>query len=119
MILGTGIDIIEIDRIKKAIDRWGDHFLHHVFLDEEIAYARKHKSPTQHFAVRFAAKEAVFKAIGNDPSVTWKDIKIMNDSFGKPYCIFRNKKFDKRIIISLSHSKYYAVANAIITDEKT
>ena len=64
MTLGTGIDIIEIERIEKAIDRWGDNFLKHVFNDEEIDYAKNHKFPMQHYAARFAAKEAVFKAKG-------------------------------------------------------
>ena len=65
-ILGTGIDIIEIDRIQKAIERWGDHFLTHVFTAEEIKYAKKNKFPAQHFAARFAAKEAVLKAVGDN-----------------------------------------------------
>jgi len=115
MILGTGIDIIEIDRIKKAIDRWGDHFLNHVFTKDEINYAQKYKYPTQHFAVRFAAKEAIFKAVGDDPSLSWKDMNILNDALGKPYCEFTNIKFKHNIVISLSHSRHYAVANAIIT----
>jgi len=115
MILGTGIDIIEIDRIQKAIDRWGDNFLNHVFLKEEIDYALKHKFPTQHFAVRFAAKEAVFKAIGDRPKVTWKDIKVLNDDFGRPICTFSDKSYKNKILISLSHCKNYAIASAIIT----
>jgi len=114
-ILGTGVDIIEIDRIKQAIDRWGDHFLHHVFHKEEIAYARKHKFPMQHFAARFAAKEAVFKAIGNMKDLAWKDMKILNDRYGRPHVVFKRKGFRKKILISISHTKNYAVASAIIT----
>ena len=115
MILGIGTDIIEISRIEKAIKKWGDNFLSHVFCDEEIEYAQKNKFPTQHFAARFAAKEAVFKAIGNNPDIGWKDIKIVNDEFGKPVCTYSDKKFKHKILVSLSHSKNYAVANAIIT----
>ena len=115
MIIGTGIDIIEVARIEKAIERWGDNFLKHVFTDDEIAYAQNNKNPAQHFAARFAAKEAVFKAIGNDPDIHWKDIKVVNDSYGKPCCIFKDNHFKYKISISLSHTKNYAVANAIIS----
>lgn len=115
MILGTGIDIIEIERIKQAVERWGDQFLRHVFLDNEIEYAQKHKSPIQHYAVRFAAKEAVFKAVGTDPHLSWKDIRIVHDEHGRPQAIVKDGRFKHKIYLSLSHSKQYAVASAIIT----
>jgi holo-[acyl-carrier protein] synthase len=113
-ILGIGTDIIEISRIEQAVERWGDHFLRHVFCDEEIDYARRHKNPTQHFAGRFAAKEAILKAIGDNAHITWKDMKIMNDRNGRPYCIYSDKKFRQRILLSISHTENYAVASAII-----
>ena len=116
MILGTGVDIIEIARIKKAIDRWGDHFLSHIFTEEEIRYAKSCKFPTQHFAARFAAKEAVYKALENHYSrIHWKDIKIKNGKNGKPFCTVNIENFNHHVLISLSHSKHYAVANAIIS----
>jgi len=115
MIIGTGIDIIEIERIQKAIDRWGDNFLRHVFTDEEIEYSKNHKFPTQHFAARFAAKEAVFKAVGDNPHITWKDINVLNDKHGRPCCSLKVKNFRHKIVISLSHTQNYAVASAIIT----
>ncbi len=115
MIFGTGIDIIEIDRLEKAVKRWGDAFLNHVFVKEEIDYAQSHKFPMQHFAARFAAKEAVLKAFGENAHIGWKDIKIINDKNGKPNCVFRDKKFKRKILISISHTKNYAVASAIIT----
>ena len=114
MVLGTGIDIIEIERIKKAIERWGDGFIHHVFNDDEIAYANHHKNPYPYFAGRFAAKEAVFKAVG-DKMMGWKDITITNDLDGKPTCHYRARGFNKKIFLSISHSKNYAVASAIVT----
>lgn len=116
MILGTGIDIIEIERIQKAIDRWGDHFLQHVFTDAEIKYSQKHKNATQHFAARFAAKEAVFKAMDTNAPIDWKDIQILNDANGKPHCTYNDENFKHQIFISISHTKNYAVANAIVTD---
>jgi len=115
-ILGTGIDIIEVDRIAKAIERWGDHFLNHVFCPEEIDYARQHKSPAQHFAVRFAAKEAILKAVGDNSHLVWKDMTILNDKNGKPYCVYNKKKIKNTVHISLSHTQIYAVASAIITE---
>ncbi|MFH1360107.1 MAG: holo-ACP synthase [Candidatus Omnitrophota bacterium] len=118
MIKGSGIDIIEIERIAGAIDRWGDGFLHHVFTDEEIAYARKQRFPNQHFAARFAAKEAVLKAFGDNAHINWKDIQIKNEKSGKPICLFRDKTFKDEILISISHTKNYAVASALITSKE-
>ncbi|MDP8213282.1 MAG: holo-ACP synthase [Candidatus Zapsychrus exili] len=116
MVLGIGTDIIEVQRIKKAIDRWGDNFLKHVFLDEEIEYAQRNKFPAQNFAARFAAKEAVYKALKDKSHISWKDIKILNDESGKPYCIINDKNFKSKVMVSLSHTQNYAVANAIITE---
>ncbi len=115
MIRGIGIDIIEIDRVQKAIDRWGEDFLKHIFNKEEIEYAKGRKFPTQHYAARFAAKEAVYKAFGDNKSLGWKDMTILNDENGKPYCRLKDKNFKDNILISISHTKNYAVANAIIT----
>ncbi len=115
MILGTGIDIIEIERLESAIARWGDDFLKHIFNEEEIEYAKKRKFPAQHYAARFAAKEAVYKAFGDNKSLGWKDMTILNDENGKPYCQLKDENFKDKILISISHTKNYAVANAIIT----
>lgn len=117
MIRGIGTDIIEIDRIDKAIARWGRDFLTHIFTNEEINYCQQFKRPAQHYAVRFAAKEAVYKAVGDNPKLTWKDIEIANDHHGRPHCRIRNHSLQGNVLISLSHSKYYAVANAFITQE--
>jgi holo-[acyl-carrier protein] synthase len=114
MILGHGVDIIEVDRITKAIGRWGDHFLKHVFTDQEIAYAKKRRHPDQHFAARFAAKEAVLKALGENAHVQWTDIEIINQHNGKPLCLYHNEEFTKKIFISMSHTQNYAIASAII-----
>ena len=114
-ITGTGIDIIEISRIEEAIKRWGKDFLNHVFTKEEIDYAGKLRFPAQHFAARFAAKEAVLKAFGDNAHISWKDIQIKNDRNGKPECIYSGKNFKRKILISISHTKNYAVASAIIT----
>ena len=115
MILGTGIDIIEVERIAQSIKKWGDNFLNHVFTPNEIAYAKKNRHPSQHFAARFAAKEAVLKAIGDNSHVNWKDIEISHNKHGRPICVYKDKKFKHKILISVSHTKNYAVASAIIT----
>lgn len=113
MILGTGIDIIEIERIQKALERWGDGFINHVFTPKEIEHAKMYKSPCRYYAGRFAAKEAIFKAMGM-PELSWHDATIVNDASGKPICILKNIKFKHRLLISISHSKDYAVASAIV-----
>ena len=113
MILGTGIDIIEIDRIQKAVDRWGDVFLNYVLTPGEIEYAKKFKFPYRHYAGRFAAKEAIFKAMGL-PHLTWHDVTIINDARGKPLCHFNNMEYKHHLLISISHSRDYAVASAIV-----
>ena len=113
--LTNGIDIIEVSRIEKAIERWQDHFLNHVFCEEEITYSRNQKFPAQHFAARFAAKEAVLKAIGDNGHLHWKDMKIMHDRHGKPYCVLNDQSFSRSISLSISHTQNYAVASAIIS----
>lgn len=112
--VGTGVDITEVRRLKHAVEKWGGSFLNRVFTDNEIKNAKRRTSFYQHLAGRFAAKEAVFKALG-DPQLSWKDVEILNDKRGRPYCTFIDKKNRKvDIQISISHVKTYAVANAII-----
>jgi holo-[acyl-carrier protein] synthase len=117
MIIGIGTDIVEINRIRESINRQGEAFLKKIFCDEEISYAQKSQDPYQHYAARFAAKEAVFKAIGTKAYVAWKKIKIVNDANGKPCCEYLEEDFPYNILISLSHTQDYAVANAIITSK--
>lgn len=113
MITGTGVDIIEISRIRKSVETWGDHFLERIFNPEEIAYAKAHTVPYPHYAGRFAAKEAIYKALG-DKTISWKDMTILNAPDGKPFCRLSNKKSCGSIHLSISHSKYYAVASAVV-----
>ncbi len=115
MLKGIGIDIVEIDRIKKAVKRNGKNFINKVFTSSEIAYCKK-LSGLRYFclAARFAAKEAYTKAIGTGMvGITWKDIEVCNDRSGKPYLKIRGKK-SKNVHVSLSHSENYAVASVII-----
>jgi len=108
---GIGIDLVEIKRLKSAIDKWGDDFLNRVFTKHEIEYSMDKRFPYQHLAARFAAKEAIMKAFGTG-QVSFKDIEIINDKFGKPSCKIHNKK--NKVYLSITHTDKYAVASAII-----
>jgi len=115
MIIGTGVDITEVNRLRKAVEKWGKDFLNRIFTEVELENAKARASIYQHLAGRFAAKEAIFKAI-NSREIGWKDLQILNDKEGKPYCQLLNHKNKKiEIYVSISHVKNYAVANAVIT----
>ena len=108
----TGIDIIEITRIKKAIARWGEAFLYRVYTDSELKLYRR--SPSS-LATRFAGKEAIIKALGK--GFCWREIEILADPNGKPLAYLYGKAQNQadslglsKLAISLSHSKEYAVA---------
>lgn len=117
MIIGTGVDITEVKRLRQAIEKWGAEFTNRVFTQEELENAKERGSFYQHLAGRFAAKEAVFKALGNK-NLNWKDVQILNDKDGRPRCVILNDKAKKvDVHISISHVKNYAVANAIITQK--
>lgn len=119
-IKGIGTDIIEIDRIEKILNRYGQKFLDRLFTVEEQKYCQKHRNFCQHFAGRFAAKEAVAKALGTGISknIIWTDIEIINNEQGKPQVYLsqkiRNEYCDPTIHLSISHAKKYAVATAIL-----
>lgn len=114
-IIGTGVDITEVNRLKKAVEKWGQSFLDRIFTKKELENAKTRGSLYLHLAGRFAAKEAVFKALGN-MKLTLPEVQILNDKTGKPFCeVLNNKAGDFRIHVSISHVKNYAVANAIIT----
>ncbi len=120
MIYGVGIDIIELSRIQVTTDRWGDLFLNKVFTEKELKYSLSKKNPNQHLAARFAAKEAVSKALstGWTGIFRWQDVEVVNDALGKPEVRFfgelREKLADRRVHISLSHSDTVVVAVAVI-----
>lgn len=122
MIKGIGTDIIEIERIKKAL-KIDSGFELRLFSQKEIDYCRSKLKSEIHFAARFAAKEAFFKAMGTGwrDGMKWEEISIRNDTLGKPEIelkgktreIFSRKKM-RKINLSISHTKEYAVAFVII-----
>lgn len=121
MKIKCGTDIIEIDRIKDTIDEMGEKFLNRIFTKEEIRYCEsKNKQKYEHYAARFAAKEAAFKALSfniqNKFSVSWQDIEVANNEQGRPSLNIKNMDLNniESIDISLSHCKNYAVANVTV-----
>src|ERR1035438_9437921 len=123
MIVGTGIDIAEVDRIKAVIERFGRRFLERVFTAEEIRYCESKANKAERYAARFAAKEAGMKAIGTGWSrgVNWRDIEVRRLPGGRPTIVFHGKAaeiFAKlggvRAHLSITHTKQSAMAYVIL-----
>ena len=121
MKIRTGTDIIEISRVKESIESTNEKFCERVYTEKDREYCENKKMQKyQHYAVRFSAKEAVFKAISdeleNKFQISWKDIEILNDEKGRPYVNILNNKIQniEDIDISLSHCKQYAIANVVV-----
>ena len=124
MVKGIGIDIIDVARIKKTTTK-DNRFVEKVYTASEIGYCRSKYRPEEHFAARFAAKEAFFKALGTGwrGGMAWTDISVENDALGKPEIrlsgkaleYFKKKKF-QGLHLSISHTKDYAVAAVVIED---
>jgi holo-[acyl-carrier protein] synthase len=127
VVLGTGIDLVENDRIRDVLSRWDTRFLARVFTPSERAYCESKAFPAQHFAARFAIKEAVAKALrtGIGPHVGWADVEVERDvSTGAPSVRLHGaagryaKKLQVlRILISVAHTRNYAVAHAVVMGE--
>ncbi|MEI8366004.1 MAG: holo-ACP synthase [Parachlamydiaceae bacterium] len=119
MIQGVGTDIIEVQRIERSIQRYGQRFLDRLFTPNEQAYCLRHRDSGRHLAGRFAAKEAIAKALGTGLSETigWLDMEIINDRNGKPEVTLSPRLLEAlgplHLNISISHSRDYAVAFAI------
>ena len=121
MKITCGTDIIEIKRIRESIETIGEKFLQRVFTENEINYCEsKGQQRYQHYAARFAAKEAAFKAISeslNDKyAISWKDVEVENDKNGKPLIHIDKINIEQieNIDLSISHCKEYACANVVV-----
>jgi holo-[acyl-carrier protein] synthase len=123
MILGTGIDIIEVARIRSSLEKFGERFGQRILLPDEIAYCLSHKDSAPFVAARFAAKEAVSKAFGTGISAQlgWQDIEIRRKESGEPFVVLHGKgkklfesRGAKQLLISLSHTEHYAAATAVL-----
>ena len=123
MIQGLGTDIIAIKRIEDAIEKHGMRFLQRIFTDKELEYCQQFAHPIPHFAGRFAAKEAVLKAISTDLDlITWKDMEILKDDQGKPtvhlHGGLKKKYGSSHFLVTISHCQEYATATAILIGDE-
>jgi len=121
MIYGIGIDLIKISRMRDAHEKWGSKFIDKIFTENEIAYCFDRKEPYLSLAVRFAAKEALIKAIGSEVFVPLTDIEIINFENGKPLIQAKGKleeffkeKSIKHCHLSLSHEKEFGIASVVL-----
>ena len=123
MILGIGIDIIEVERIKASHERFGERFLDRILHPNEISYCLSHKAPAPFLAVRFAAKEAISKAFGTGigAELGWRDMEIGRKDTGEPFVILHEAgqkllqaRGARAVLISLSHTQNYATAVAVL-----
>jgi holo-[acyl-carrier protein] synthase len=123
MIIGIGVDIVEIERFRKVIERLKDRFTQRIFTSAERKFCITHRDPTPHFAVRFAAKEALFKAIGTGwaKGVTWLDVEVQRDRQDAPTIELHGEaqristSLGVQVVhLSLSHSEQWAVAMVVL-----
>ena len=123
MILGTGIDIIEVARIQTSFEKFGDRFVNRILRPNEIAYCLSHRAPGPFLAARFAAKEAISKAFGTGigAQLGWLDMEVARKESGEPYVILHDKGLEllaarggRHVHLSLSHTQGHAAAVAIL-----
>jgi holo-[acyl-carrier protein] synthase len=124
MLIGTGVDLIEVARIARSIERYGDRFLRRVYTDHEIAYcSRRNRASAESFAARFAAKEAAAKALGTGISrgVTWSEFEVEREPGGRPILELRGRAAllarelgVKTISLSLTHTGNLAMASVVM-----
>jgi holo-[acyl-carrier protein] synthase len=112
-----GVDVIEILRIGKALDRWGAKFLHRIYTEGELRFCRNR---LPELAVRFAAKEAVMKSLGLGRRIPWRDIEVLPNWYGAPLLYLYGKAEARaqalgvrKLVVSLSHSREYAIASVV------
>ena len=124
-IIGVGLDATEIERIARAIERYGDRFVHRIFTDGEIAYCRRKRDAAPSFAARFAAKEAAMKALGTGHSqgVLWRGIEVVRRG-GPPHLAFHGGAAARFAamgatgsLLTLTHARELAIAQVILTRE--
>jgi holo-[acyl-carrier protein] synthase len=123
MIIGIGVDIVETKRFSGVMERLGEKFLFRLFTPDEQQYCNRHRDPVPHFAARFAAKEAVFKALGTGwaKGVTWLDVEVQKEGQEAPRIVLHGEaqrlcaaRGVRNAHISLSHSDHWVVAMVIL-----
>jgi holo-[acyl-carrier protein] synthase len=121
MVVGIGVDIVEVDRIERALARWGEAFARRIYTDAELARANAGVGRVARLAARFAAKEAVMKALGVGwRALAWREIEITNDEAGRPTVRLHGaarriaaERGIGSVLVALSHTHEHAVANAV------
>jgi holo-[acyl-carrier protein] synthase len=122
MVKGIGIDILEIDRFHRSVDQFGNRLLNRIFTPGEIEYCSPKFNKYQHFAARFAAKEAFSKALSTGLRGTfgWKDVEIVNDAMGRPHFRLHGSLGGRfggsSLLLSLSHSESHVVAMVVLQE---
>jgi holo-[acyl-carrier protein] synthase len=123
MILGTGIDLVEVERIRRSLERFGERFVQRILCPEEIAYCLAHKDPAPFVAGRFAAKEAISKAFGTGVGrhLGWLDMEVCHKESGEPFVRLHGEgqklleaRSARQVHLSLSHTHNHATALAIL-----
>lgn len=121
-VIGIGTDIIECDRIAQMMEKHGESFIQRVFTADEIEYCSRHRTADQHYAGRWAAKEAVLKVLGTGwaKGIQWTDVEVVRDVSGAPSIRLRNRALEiarergiRDVLISISHCKAFATAFAV------
>src|SRR5947208_4667948 len=123
---GIGVDLVNIPRMRDVIDRWRDRFLQRVFTEAEIAYCQSRRDPVQHFAARFAAKEAALKALGTGLrlGVSWRELEVRRERGQAPTLVLSGRSREiglarggRRMLLALTHDGDYALAQALLVDD--
>ena len=126
-VVATGIDLVNIPRMRDVIARWDDRFLRRVFTDAEIAYCRARRDPVPHFAARFAAKEAAMKALGTGLSlgVRWRDLEVRRDRGQAPRLLMHGRSREiglarggRAMLVALTHDGDYALAQTMLVNDE-
>jgi holo-[acyl-carrier protein] synthase len=122
-ILGIGVDLTQMPRLRRVVARWDERFLQRVFTEQELAYCRGRRDPIPHLAARFAAKEATLKALGTGLSlgVNWRELEVRRERGQAPTMVLSGRcraiaeaKGGRRVLLSLTHDGDYAMAQAML-----
>jgi holo-[acyl-carrier protein] synthase len=126
-IRGIGIDLVQIPRLRRVVERWQDRFLERVFTEEELAYCRARRDPVPHLAARFAAKEAGLKALGTGLrlGVRWRELEVRRERGQPPVLVLSGRsraigeaRGGRRMLLTLTHDGEYACAQAMLVDDE-
>jgi len=125
-LVGIGVDLVRIPRLRQVVERWRERFLHRVFTEAELAYCLEHRDPIPHLAARFAAKEAALKALGTGlrMGINWRELEVRRERDEAPRLILSGRcraigeaKGGRQVLLSISHDGEYALAQAVLVGE--